>query len=87
MPQDVRDRLRERAYWDGNEDTWKLSKVGQSYPRTTESEELNRSGGDDSGLGVSGISTKADSVAQDLLNNRPVRNTCGNKMNISKIFW
>lgn len=74
MPQDVRDRLRERVYWDEDDNTWKLLKVGQSRPRSTISDELYRSGGTDSGLGVSDTSTNIDSFAQDLLNNRPVRN-------------
>ncbi|VDM96246.1 unnamed protein product [Thelazia callipaeda] len=72
VPQDIRDRLRERAYWDDDEDTWKLLKPGQSGPRSTVSEELFHSGGGDSGLGISNTSTSIDSIVQNLSNNRPV---------------
>ncbi|KAK6110788.1 Kinesin motor domain family protein [Brugia pahangi] len=73
VPQDVRDRLRERACWDEDVGTWKLLKIGQSRSRSTTSEELYRSGGGDSGLGVSDTSTNIDySIVQDLISNRPV---------------
>ncbi|VIO87073.1 Uncharacterized protein BM_BM3460 [Brugia malayi] len=73
VPQDVRDRLRERACWDEDVGTWKLLKIGQSRSRSTTFEELCRSGGGDSGLGVSDTSTNIDySIVQDLISNRPV---------------
>ena len=74
IPPDVRDSLRERAYWDEDEDMWKLGKPLGTLQKSTTNEELLNASAADSGVVASEASTSImlSPNARGLLDKRPV---------------
>lgn len=77
IPPDIRDNLRERAYWDDDEDTWKLGKLNDVQQKNGTSEDVLVESAADSGVLASEASTSIISSPpyKNLLEKRPVGST------------